>query len=822
MKPLKLTLSAFGPYAGVTEIDFSSLGGQGIFLITGDTGAGKTTIFDGITFALYGETSGGIREAGMLRSKYAKPETPTGAELVFLYKDKEYTVKRSPDYERPKARGTGMTVQKGEAVLLCPDGRKPVTKLREVNQAVTELIGLDCRQFTQIAMIAQGDFRKLLFAETEERGAIFRRLFHTELYHKLQEKLRQEASALDKEYKELVRSIRQYLDQADCRGTALEEEWNALLGGETDRAPELLSRVIEEEKIQLNESETALGQGEKVLQKHSLNLALFEEREQEYFKKYEALERLSDEIMRIRGELPRLQEQREELNTQKKELADLREQREKELLTLAQTGEERQALIYRKEKLNALSETIREWRNLAKSTEEKQNSYRREAVFAEEQRQLMTGIERAFFDAQAGILAETLKEGTPCPVCGSVHHPSPAAKTGEAPSREEIERKKADIRRLEDKVSMLSREAGASCSLKVQKEQESKEAYQAFFDREMPSSGAEITEQIRTEAGRLEALLSENTEKLRRRETLEKTLRDAGKQQETLLQKERLLAEKKASETARMKQLQEQMQTLHAEIKEKNGEQLQAEREAFAHKKEELQKEQKQQEQKLQELKRDRDVIYMRLKNNVSVLGNTDRRKQSLTALEEQWKWVKALSDTANGTMTGKTRIMLETYVQTWYFDRIIGRANARFLTMSSGQYELVRRRENKSRVGKSGLELDVIDHYNGSVRSAKTLSGGETFQASLSLALGLSDEIQANAGGVQLDTMFVDEGFGSLDEEALDQAVRALKELSGGSRQVGIVSHVPELKERIDKKILVKRNRGEEGIGSRVEIVTN
>ena len=213
MKPLKLTLSAFGPYAGETVIDFTQLGGQGLFLVTGDTGAGKTTIFDGITFALYGETSGGVREASMLRSKYAEPETPTYAEYIFEYKGAVYTVKRSPDYERPKTRGKGMTMQKGEALLTFSDGRAPVTKLKEVNQAVTDLIGLDMKQFTQIAMIAQGDFRKLLLADTEERSNIFRKLFHTDIYKVIQEKLKFEAGGLDKAYKELLRSIRQYTEQ---------------------------------------------------------------------------------------------------------------------------------------------------------------------------------------------------------------------------------------------------------------------------------------------------------------------------------------------------------------------------------------------------------------------------------------------------------------------------------------------------------------------------------------------------------------------------------------------------------------------------------
>ena len=213
----------------------------------------------------------------------------------------------------------------------------------------------------------------------------------------------------------------------------------------------------------------------------------------------------------------------------------------------------------------------------------------------------------------------------------------------------------------------------------------------------------------------------------------------------------------------------------------------------------------------------ERDEIHARLEINGDMYEKIRRQQTKLLKTETRWKWMKSLSDTANGTITGKARIMLETYIQMQYFDRILARANIRLMTMSSGQYELVRRKENKSRVGKTGLELDVIDHYNGTIRSVKTLSGGETFQASLSLALGLSDEIQSSSGGIQLDTMFVDEGFGSLDEDALDQAIRALKDLSQGSRLVGIVSHVSELKERIDKKIIVTKERTEEGVGSTI-----
>ena len=256
----------------------------------------------------------------------------------------------------------------------------------------------------------------------------------------------------------------------------------------------------------------------------------------------------------------------------------------------------------------------------------------------------------------------------------------------------------------------------------------------------------------------------------------------------------------------RMTELDSVIASLTEQLKESisiSAEELNAQKENFA--------------QQKKSLSENRDEIHARLEINSDMYEKIRRQQTELLKTETRWKWMKSLSDTANGTITGKARIMLETYIQMQYFDRILARANIRLMTMSSGQYELVRRKENKSRVGKTGLELDVVDHYNGTVRSVKTLSGGETFQASLSLALGLSDEIQSSSGGIQFDTMFVDEGFGSLDEDALDQAIRALKDLSQGSRLVGIVSHVAELKERIDKKIIVTKKRTEDGVGSAI-----
>ena len=325
-----------------------------------------------------------------------------------------------------------------------------------------------------------------------------------------------------------------------------------------------------------------------------------------------------------------------------------------------------------------------------------------------------------------------------------------------------------------------------------------------------------LTDQINQNQQQTAAEKSRSEQMKKQKESMKKELGERAKEEilsqiqlqtqecQTLEAHYKIVTETKEALEKRMTELNSVITSLTEQLKESvdiSAEELNVQKESFA--------------QQKKALLSDRDEIHARLEINGDMYEKIRRQQTELLKTETRWKWMKSLSDTANGTITGKARIMLETYIQMQYFDRILARANIRLMTMSSGQYELVRRKENKSRVGKTGLELDVVDHYNGTVRSVKTLSGGETFQASLSLALGLSDEIQSSSGGIQLDTMFVDEGFGSLDEDALDQAIRALKDLSQGSRLVGIVSHVAELKERIDKKIIVTKKRTEDGVGS-------
>ena len=1531
MKPVKLIISAFGPYADRTEIDFDSLGGQGLYLITGDTGAGKTTIFDAIAFALYGEASGAVRRSDMFRSKYAKEETSTFVEYTFAYHGKEYTVKRNPEYMKPKSRGSGYTVQRADAELIYPDGRAPVTKVTDVTKAVTELIGLDRKQFTQIAMIAQGDFQRLLFAGTEERGDIFRQIFGTGIYQCIQEQLKADVKLQKEQYEELKRSMNQYMDGIVCQdglagGTAsrllklreakfdgrVEEglELLAKLCGEDQAALEALDRQMEgldeeirridqqmgdirhredrqrelqekekeQEELQaeladkeaffeqarLDREECAILErqiqdaGKKLEKFQSLDawrqaldageqdIAGEKERreglkekqqaleavllqEQEKYRSLagagevkERLERRRSDLTGCRQNLKRQSEslaqemerqrtikqsisgnrkkqqelaagiiknqseaeafgnrdailsaveqmrenllgQRELLQRQEKEqeaaareeervslaletasarsqildrkkealeeehasLKDCREailicrhKREEAGERLRNCQEQRDALETCEKALDAVEKAYKkacaqwedhqkeqssrqaEWEALGeagtrsllvkqrqerlreaeeareklsgaveafgKLQEEASAVRKRYQAAAEEKRQLgdvYREMDQVFLDAQAGLLARGLKEGAACPVCGSLHHPAPARIPGAVPGKEELDKCKEQLHAVEARAAGLSEKAGylkkqlrtqmaqiqdmalGLLRMEVIKEQEDgqtdlkawlggesfdlesqeasremsmetcmqesgeeadfaaretrakfrvflekaadkinvlehisekevREAEQAcrrkaeldeilgtmeqtrkdleqkrqeallelnaarsryserqgqwekFLEglpegslresglqesglgegslqesnvsnvafpvpalpwREWPKDrisaclqrayerSNESLEQAKEAGKRLEALeksmtevqeqrrqleaetaksreqlanlqghreaaarqlaaetektkaslkaadslfeaygereperpcletrdtpvlypgetapclkqaenylsalaewkaqiqaditLREQLEEARRQkeeelsqiqaslgelekelagitsrkeeksvqlrdsltafcetlkesghisdafgffqdtqpqpeearlwefaqEALEKldstlllTQEDIRKNQADLEQRRKLeqsipqreaqkdqlaeeigqaelnLAGKAAENAERKKQIEALMEQLGDATRDQTSkdisalqnrkaaleEKYQAAEQSLSqcltrkerltaaietlhrqiaavgednlHSLEEAAGQREERQQTKRELSAKRDRKYTALSRNRDILGQVRSRRSEIAAVEKKYVWMRSLADTACGNLSGKHKVELETYVQMTYFDRIIRRANLRLLTMSSGQYELKRQEEGGNRREKAGLELAVIDHYNATQRSVKTLSGGESFQASLSLALGLADEIQSHAGGIQMDSLFVDEGFGSLDGEALGQAMKALQQLTEGNRLVGIISHVAELKERIDHKIVVTKYRDRDGVGSRVSV---
>lgn len=911
MRPLKLTMSAFGPYAGKTVLDLEKLGTSGLYLITGDTGAGKTTIFDAITFALYGKASGGTREVSMFRSKYASADIPTEVELVFFYDGKEYTVKRNPEYTRPKTRGEGFTTQKAEVELIYPDGRV-VTKLREVDAAIRDIMGIDCEQFSQIAMIAQGDFLKLLLASTEDRKEIFRQIFKTDLYNSLQTKLKQETSVLSNQCDSAKNSIKQYVDgilcdEDDVLSIEVKNAKDGLLP--TDEVMALIERLLEQDNEKYADLKKSIDAYDRQLETINGNLGKIEEQEkvrnsleqtkkdlakelkrrsalqvafEEEKKKIPEQETLANEKAKIEAEYlryDRLAELEQEIrkndennSNQERHLKEKQERYKREVAafeefkaeyeSLANAGEGKANLTNSLDKATAiqgklrdLSDGFKTWHRMDDNLKRLQREYEQAADVSGEATRIYEEKNRAFLDEQAGIIAETLKDGTPCPVCGSMEHPCIAKKSESAPTEAQLKKAKEDAAKASkdaENKSSLCKEKKSTFDAKTEELDkyikvlwpdiliQEAEARLSDEQKSVADNIVELENAIATEEKRI-ARREELAKKTPEKETaLEKFRQEISKLETALESGKSGLVEKKKQRDKEKADLrfanrgtaEKEVQSLQKQIADmkkahdKAQGDFQESNDKITGYKSSIESLHNQlssdcELDKKEELEKKEDIeakkgfaddlfkqIHTRIKTNTTVLQNISDKASNLGDLENHYAWMKALSNTANGTISGKEKVMLETYIQMTYFDRIVARANSRFMVMSGGQYELKRRKEAENNKSQSGLDLDVIDHYNGTERSVKTLSGGESFKASLSLALGLSDEIQASAGGVKLDTMFVDEGFGSLDEESLDQAMRALSGLADGNRLVGIISHVSDLKERIDKKIVVTKDR--------------
>lgn len=832
MRPLNLTMSAFGPYAGQTTVDFSVLGTSGLYLITGDTGAGKTTIFDAITYALYGEASGESRESSMLRSKYAAPETPTFVELTFLNGGKTYTVRRNPEYTRPKTRGTGTTVQKADAELTMPDGRI-ITKARDVTAAVTDIVGVDREQFARIAMIAQGEFRKLLLAQTDERKAIFRQIFHTGQYQALQNRLKEEAAVLDRQCGELEAGLRQAAGSIRCDApetlpdaldtdallaaldTLLHADEAALTQAQAEHAQTETQReqvlsdlgkaeALEAARGKLAEAESAWTEAQAEMKAAQAALDTATASQPEIQSRRQDITRLEDALRRYEqldtlraqaeAERKRLAQKRSDLDAARartdaaaKALETARGKlsgQPKLAVAAAQAGHAQDAAAQRCAQLAALETQRQQCAELETALTAAQAEYQKAAEAAQAALAHYGAQNRAYLDAQAGILARTLVPGQPCPVCGATEHPCPAAAPEQTPDAAALKRALSDSDRAQKTAAERSAQAAGLRGQLDAVRGALAQSCRALTPPLDPDTLAEALPALRAAAARdAEALAAQHTAQQQALSALQALEAGLPAQEEALRRQQADIQERAQELSARAARCAE----LDAET-ERRAQELPHENRAAA-------------------LTRKRDA----LRAQIQAAPPAD-----IAAVRARWQWVHALAATANGAVPGKEKIMLETYIQTAYFDRILGRANTRLLIMSGGQYELRRCARAGDNRSQTGLELEVIDHYNGTARSVKTLSGGETFAASLSLALGLSDEVQATAGGVQLEAMFVDEGFGSLDSEALQQALAALVGVSGGSRIVGIISHVAELKDRIDRQIIVTKDRSG---GSRVQV---
>lgn len=907
MKPLTLTMSAFGPYAETTTLDFSALGNDGLFLISGDTGAGKTTIFDAIVFALYGSASGNDRDAKSLCSKYAAEGAPSYVDFTFSNGGRKYRVFRCANREgRQKVLIDGKN-QLQEAVFFDENGAPLASKVREVTDAVTETLGLTRDQFVQIVMIAQGEFRELLTANEGVRGPILAKLFRTERYAALQSRigdaLSEQNSActdLRKDLSHITASIvtedRESFsaEVAEARSEefliALEkqvsDDENCLK--EAQREKDEQNKIRSALQKQKGSDETLLKQTEEL----AGVLAALETVSAAFAESKTAVEaENSEERVSLRDELSRkitletdrrkdyeaLEEKRTAFVAFQKDLREQQARFDREAALQKTETEKQKSLEEERGGLQSVPRELTEWdhaqkeaadraaqlsglldrldtydsgRTLLTKRQEEYSEAKQRYDIAETRRKT---LEDRYLNAQAGVLAATLEEGRPCPVCGSTEHPHCAVLPENTPEKSEVDRAKADEESAREAAVDASTAVAEQRSALEQQEQQLQkdcEALGLLFDtgtrsvlqaelaetRSLQEDLRAAGESLRAKAARLEALNGElpklqkaneerdgairalkatldslSGQEETRRKTLEEARRDlpfasleeADKSLQGLIaQQSELTAalemaqkafdtakERKLSLESKEKTLEEQLEGFDREAAEARAERL----EALTVKEKEL-------EQKVTALTGVRNT-------NAQAWNAAKKTLSDLAKAREKQAWLSELDAVFNGKLTAEGKLKLETYVQAIYFDQVLRLANRRLYAMSGGQYELARQTEASDKRSAYALNLDVIDHYGDvSRRSVKTLSGGESFLASLALALGLSDLIQEQAGGVRLDTLFVDEGFGSLDGELLEKAIETLAELGAEDRLVGIISHVEELEQRIDKKIEVTK----------------
>lgn len=918
MRPLKITMSAFGPYAGEVTLDMQKLGKSGIYLITGDTGAGKTTIFDAISYALYGEASGNYRENTTLRSKYASADTPTFVELEFEYNNEIYKINRNPEYPRPNKRGEGFTKQSANAELVMPDG-SVITKIKEVSAKVEEIIGINKNQFSQIAMIAQGDFRKLLNCETNERSKIFRKIFKTEPYHNIEIKLSSLFNELKRNREKEKSGIEQYINQLKCNeNDTLSLELERAKSGDVliEDVIKLAGEIINKDTLEYTKTQKNIESINEEIEKINSNIKLYENQEatkkayakasakleelktkrnecEKAYKSAEAqrerLEDLTRKINLINSKMPKYDELKSLENsinerTQSFEKSNnLLKLKQREITSLEKEIDEKskaleevkgadllvQKLTVQKEEINKKAEALKELKTEIDRCKTEQKNLKNAQSFAKSALDEYGALENeynqiyiAFFNEQAGIIADELKDGEPCPVCGSTSHPNLARKSENAPSQADVESAQNLVKKAQEKADKARDTASALKSRFDEIAANVKSAAKKLFgtdDNVFDNYNSNINA-LKKEYDDTLALLKTANEKLNLYQKLDKEIPEIQEKQKSLSDEISKLNTQKASDEAFISENAKRVTSIKSELdfesadlaKDKLKEYtnlsndikntIEKSKNAFDDIKSKYDTQMgtkaslenalnefkeidlaslNEKSLKLNEYKKGVDItaksLYSRIDSNKLLVDNISEKRDILKEYDDKYVWLKALSETANGDISGKEKITLETFVQMTYFDSIIRKANIRLLTMSDGQYELVRRSDAETLKKNEGLALDVIDHFNASTRSVSTLSGGESFMASLCLALGLSDEIQSSNGGIKLDTMFVDEGFGSLDGEALDRALSALTSLSQGNRLVGIISHVDALRDRIDNKIVITKDRT---IGSNAQII--
>ena len=934
MRPINLKISAFGPYAGEVQIEFDKFLDKGIYLISGNTGAGKSTIFEAIKFALYGE------ENGEARSKYADENVPTYVEMTFLLKGKEYKITRNPKYFRPRKSGEGTVLAKAEAELIYPDG-KVVTGYSNVTKAINILTGLNSEQFSKIVMIAQGKFRELLVADTASRSKIFRDIFKTEPYDKLQRKLKNRYLEVYKENSRTNDSIKQYVQgiknndmfenkvrleniisqdiivdvdevlelvkEIITLDEKIYEENNIILAKKNEEIQLKTNKVSENKKI-IENIEVLRAELNKLLQYEKENEAITQEYEKENelkpvreqmlveleqekivvekYKQYEELVKKLDLVVRtdetLQMDIAKLEEenvdvQNKIVDAEKK--AQIMLEKEKLLIGLEASIKEKEEYI---KKLSKIEQYHNRLISGEKVYKQKLDIFKEKESLCEAAKHEYNMAFKLFIEAQAGLMAKELESnpGSACPVCGSTSYVKLASVITGAPTEAEVNKLRAKYDKATSDVMEASNEAGraniANNNDKTNLLEAIKEVDDSWDIDNYYDNMGELLSNTVSEVEKLKENLKILVEEIN---VLKKELEDLENYKEML---DSLQIKLKAKENElnnnklEIKTIETNLENIKAQLKsdneseardslkekeEKYKNMVEAYEQAVYKYNEHMTKQTKsktiinqlvsqmefiiveemtedsllkQKESLVEQVEADNRLleelevtrknviaviteVFSRIQSNKDTVIKLEEQKRNLGNITRRLSELKVLSDTLNGEVEGADKIKLETYVQISYFEQVILKANVKLFEMTEGQYEFIRDTSSEDKRSKCGLELSVFDHYNGTVRSVKTLSGGEGFKAALSLALGMADIIEESASGISIDTMFIDEGFGSLDEMALEQAMKVLAKLSEGNKLVGIISHVSSLKERIEKQINVEKHMSG---GSSVRVV--
>lgn len=890
MKPLNLKMSAFGPYKNEVEINFKKLGTNNIFLITGDTGAGKTTIFDAISYALFNEVSGSNRPITSLRSKFATIED-TYVELEFEHKGKEYKIRRVPEYERTKKTGEGTTRNIADAYLEYED--KIITGVKNVNDKIIELIGINAKQFKQISMLAQGEFIKILFAESKDRTEIFRKIFETNIYEQISTNL----SILSTETKKDVDRLKTIFQTNTSNIRWIEKpvaidliDLKKITKLDIDEILNLIEKEIQTNKEKVKEEEKENEKLKKEIEKLREKIKKIEE-QNEKVKKYkqylEENKELKEKAKEIKEKeanieisqsiLQKVMPRQQIVNEKQKELKNNMNKRqvlEKEIKDGEIIEQENKNKII---KLNELKEILEGYKNIKEKSKNIEDMFllitqiekdqKNKEKYVKQYEELNNQYiemdkqykeeEDKFFREQAGIIAQRLEKGKPCPVCGSIEHPNKAIKNDDVLSEEELKKLEEEKNKLENKRNTIKNEtislnAKIEATIKMIPESNKQDFNLQDFEKQINETKDKQELEIQNLKESFENIClvltkkKENIDKINFDETKQFIEKQINEQNNKLLENRVKLKECNALIETQEKSLElVQQEYLNAikelgfkdeknykekTLKEADIEKIKQEIEQYKEKVttiktrlEDVKKELKEKEivdvtqdiEQLEQSSQKQKEAEKQINNKkASISFNKDTNKKlKETAIELIYKMdkmakIEELAKIANGTANRKTKITFEQYVQATYFDMVISEANKRLLSMTDNRYLLIRKKKADKISEKIGLDLNVIDNYNGQERDVKSLSGGESFKAALSLALGLSDVIQSYSGGVLVDTLFIDEGFGTLDAESREQAINTLVNLAGSNKLIGIISHVEELQERIDKKIIVEKGQ--------------